>query len=177
MSSGNRSVMGVSMKSAIVMGLDISNGIEQFLADYGHLPLPIGSTPASRDLDTDSGPSRGLIALLAGKEAAGASIKPQNFRGIDYLEGVKPAKAFKKSGHLWADGLVIDRTPPAYSIVDAWGNLYHLRLDTDGDGWVENPDSNQAAEGRPKLKKRVIVWSPGKDGLEETWEDNPKSWD
>ena len=72
---------------------------------------------------------------------------------------------------------MIDRTPPAYSIVDAWGNLYHLRLDTDGDGWVENPDSNQAAEGRPKLKKLVIVWSPGKDGLEETWEDNPKSWD
>jgi len=174
---GSKILPNVRLKGSVLMSIAISDGIEQFLADYSHLPLPIGSTPASRDLDTDSGPSPGLIALLAGKEPAGASTKPQNFRGIDFLEGVKPAKAFKKYGHLWADGMVIDGTPPEYSIVDAWGNLYHLRLDTDGDGWVENPDPNQAADGQPKLKKRVIVWSAGKDGYEETWEDNPKSWD
>jgi hypothetical protein len=159
------------------MSIAISHSIEQFLADYGHLPLPTGSASAGRDLDTDTGSASGLVAVVTGKEPAGSSTKPQNLRGIDYLEGVKPAKVIKKTGPLWADGLVIDGTPPEYSIVDAWGNLYHLRLDTDGDGWVENPDSNEVADGRTKLKKRVIVWSAGKDGYEETWEDNPKSWD
>jgi hypothetical protein len=50
-------------------------------------------------------------------------------------------------------------------------------MDTDGDGWVVNPELNQVADGRTKLKKRVIVWSAGKDGREATWDDNARSWD
>jgi hypothetical protein len=42
---------------------------------------------------------------------------------------------------------------------------------------VENPNPDQVAEGQPKLNKRVIVWSAGKDGKETTWSDNPMSWD
>ena len=63
------------------------------------------------------------------------------------------------------------------SVVDGWGNFFRVRLDMDGDGSIENPCLDEALEGRAKLKARVIVWSPGKDGNDETWEDNPKSWD
>jgi len=163
------------------MSLAISNGIDQFLADHGSLPLPTDNAPAGRDLDADTGSASGLVAVLSGKEPADSSTKPQNPGGVDYLEGIKPAKQLKptraKSAPPWANGLMTEGTPPQYSIVDAWGNLYHLRLDTDGDGWVENPDPLQVADGRTKLKKRVIVWSAGKDGREATWEDNPMSWD
>ena len=169
------------MKRTAIMSLDISNGIEQFLADYSHFPLPTGSAPAGRDLDANTGSDSGLVAVLTGKEPASASTQPQNPRGIDYLEGIKPAKQLKptraKIAPPWANGLLTEGKPPVYSIVDAWGNLYHLRLDTDGDGWVENPNPDQVTEGRPKLNKRVIVWSAGKDGKEATWEDNPMSWD
>jgi hypothetical protein len=50
--SGSRPVWGVQMKSAVVMAMSISNGIDQFVTDYGHLPLSIGNAPADRDLDS-----------------------------------------------------------------------------------------------------------------------------
>jgi hypothetical protein len=52
-----------------------------------------------------------------------------------------------------------------------------VKLDTDYNKELENPDTNGVADGLTKLAKRVLVWSPGKDGKEETWEDNVKSWD
>ena len=157
--SGSRTVWGVQMKSAVVMAVSISHSADQFLADYGSLPLPTGNAPAGRDLDADTGSASGLVAVLTGKEPASSSTKPQNPGGVDYLEGIKPAKQLKptrsKIAPPWANGLMTEGTPPQYSIMDAWGNLYHLRLDTDGDGWVENPDPLQVADGRTKLKKRV----------------------
>jgi hypothetical protein len=166
----------VRQKESQVMGTALRNGIDQFLADYGRLPLPAGSTSATADLDTDSGVLSGLVSVLSGKETPSPSR--QNPRNTDYLEGLKPAKPNKKpGGPPWINGLIWDPALSVFSIVDGWGSFYRVRLDTDGDGLVENPSPNEVAEGRPQLKQRVIVWSPGKDGKDETWEDNPKSWE
>jgi hypothetical protein len=158
------------------MSMALSNAILQFLQDYGRLPLPPVGAPAKGDCDTDSGVLPGLVLVLLGKEPPG--LTSQNRRSRNYLEGVKPAKANKKSTGLpWINGLTEDSAHSQYSVVDGWGNIFRVRLDTDGDGFVENPDINDVAEGRTKVKQPVIVWSPGEDGKEEAWLDNPKSWD
>ena len=157
------------------MSLALSNGVEQFFADYTRLPLPLSGAPAKGDLDTDSGPSPGLVTLLVGHEPVGHML--QNPRRISYLDGLKQAKPGPKSdGPRWVNGLADDTITHALSVVDCWGNFYHVRLDTDGDGWVENPNPEAVLEGLTKLHRRVLVWSPGKDGHEQTWSDNPISW-
>lgn len=169
---------GVSIKEAGRMALGTSNSIEQFYADYNRLPLPQAQKTLIGDADTDTSPTTGLIQVLMGVEPEQA--EKQNPRNTDFLEEIKPAKASSKPDPAkyhgpWVNGLVLQ--DKAYSIVDAWGNYYRVRLDADGDKELDNPNLEQVAEGRARLPKRVIVWSPGKDGKEETWDDNPQSWD
>ena len=173
-------VDGVRKKGSIVMSIAISNAVEQFYAEYNRLPKPTSATDGS-DSDTTTESSEGLVKILIGKEGESQTI--QNPRNTDYAEGIKPAKASKKKASAnanggsdkWADGMVIE--DETYEIVDAYSNYYSIKLDSDYDKELENPNTLQVAEGRTKMTKRVLVWSPGKDGLEETWEDNVMSWD
>ncbi len=166
------------MKEAKVMTNAISNSINEFYAYYNRLPLPQAQKTQTGDVDTDTSPSTRLTQVLMGVEPE--QEEQQNPRRTDYLEGIKPAKANSKLGPSedrppWVNGLIFK--PNVYALVDGWGNIFRVRLDADGDGFVENPDLNGVAEGLTKLKQRVIVWSPGEDGKEETWSDNAKSWD
>ena len=63
-----------------------------------------------------------------------------------------------------------------YEIVDGWGNYFKMKLDTNYDQKLDNPNADEIAQGRGSLTKRVLVWSAGPDGKAETWEDNPRSW-
>ena len=176
--SDGRIPPGVRQKEAQVMAVAIRNSVEQFLADYGRLPVPEKTGNREEDTDSDTSSIEGLATILIGTESG--TTPRQNLQGVDYLEGIKPAKLSKKAGtpHAWSNGLIIDdKGINWYSIVDSWGNIFRVRLDTDGGGFVENPDLNGVADGLTKVKQRVIVWSPGEDGKEETWTDNPKSWD
>ena len=87
----------------------------------------------------------------------------------------KAATAQAGGSDKWRNGLVLE--DENIEIVDGWGNYYKVKLDTDYNKELENPDTNGVEDGLTKLAKRVLVWSPGKDGKEETWEDNVKSWD
>jgi hypothetical protein len=176
--SDGRIPPGVRQKEARVMAVAIRDSVEQFLADYGRLPVPEKAGNREEDTDSDTSSIEGLATILIGTESG--TTPRQNLQGVDYLEGIKPAKLSEKAGtpHAWSNGLIIDdKGINWYSIVDSWGNIFRVRLDADGDGFVENPDLNGVAEGLTKVKQRVIVWSPGEDGKEETWTDNPKSWD
>lgn len=64
------------------------------------------------------------------------------------------------------------------AVVDPWGNVYRCRFDHDGDDEVENPFQSGAF-----VRKTVLVWSLGPDGLADTASenspanrDNPRSW-
>lgn len=172
-------VEGVRKKGSAVMALAISNAVEQFYSDYNRLPKPTSATEGA-DSDTTTEAGEGLVKVLIGKEGEVESI--QNPRNIDYAEGIKAAKTAKKAmasasggSDKWVDGLVAE--DDSYEIVDAWGNYYKVKLDSDYNKEVENPNTDQVAEGRTKIMKKVLVWSPGKDGKEETWSDNVMSWD
>lgn len=174
----NKIVQGVKKKEAGIMAIAISNSVEQFYADYNRLPKPTSATDGA-DSETTTESGEGIVKVLIGKEGESESI--QNPRNVDYAEGIKQAKAGKQkaatagASDKWSNGLVYE--DENYSIVDAWGNYYKIKLDSDYSKDVENPNIDQVAEGRTKIPKRVIVWSPGKDGKEETWDDNVMSWD
>lgn len=173
-------VENVRKKEAQIMAVAVANAVEQFYADYNRLPKPSSATDGA-DSDTTTEGGEGLVKVLTGKEGEEGAV--QNTRKVDYAEGIKPAKIVKgKSGTAqagasdkWRNGLVLE--DENIEIVDSWGNYFKVKLDTDYNRELENPDTNGVAEGLTKLTKRVIVWSPGKDGKEETWEDNVKSWD
>lgn len=170
---------GVRRKEGSVMAMAVSNAVTQFYADYNRLPKPVSATDgADNDCTTES--ADGLVKVLLGKEGEVELV--QNSRNTNYLEGIKPAKknatpkpAFAGASADWTNGLV--STDETVEIVDPWGNYFKVRLDGDYNSELENPSLDEVAEGRTTLPKRMLVWSSGKDGKEETWEDNVKSWD
>ncbi|RYD34581.1 MAG: prepilin-type N-terminal cleavage/methylation domain-containing protein [Verrucomicrobiaceae bacterium] len=162
-----------------VLGKGIADAVTQYYGDYNRLPRP-SSASAGDDSSTDTSAGEGMIKVLTGKEGEADTI--QNSRKTNYLEGMKAAKArtgIRKAespgSDKWVSGLVMEEGSP--EAVDGWGNYFSMRLDSNYDGEMENPNTDEVGEGRAKLPNRVIVWSAGKDGKEETWEDNIKSWD
>ena len=168
-------VEGVRKRVEPAAAVAISNAVQQFRADYDRLPLPSGPLPAGGDRDTDTSPAHGFVAVLLGKEWRMGDH--QNMRNTNYVEGTKPAKPKPGGDYPWKDGLIFDATTGAYGVVDYQGKPYRLRLDTNSDKQLANPNPDEVVKGRPTLSKQVIVWGAGKDGKWETWDDNPKSWD
>ena len=171
-------VEGVRKKEATIMSIAVANGVEQFYSDYNRLPKSVSST-AGEDSETSTESTEGVVKVLVGKE--GDAEKVQNPRNTNYLEGLKQAKPAPKNkkataggSDKWVNGLADE--DGEYSVVDAWGNYYKIKLDSDYDGKIENPNTEKVADGVKDVIKREIVWSPGKDGKEETWEDNIMSW-
>jgi hypothetical protein len=152
----------------------ISNAVEQFHVDYNQLPLPSGPQQGG-DRDTDTSPAHGFTAVLLGQEAD--SSPRQNRNVTNYLEGFRPAKPKPTNDSPWQIGVISDPTTGSFGMVDFSGKPYRIRLDTNSDQEVANPNPDEVAAGRPTLPKRVIVWGAGKDGKWETWDDNPKSWE
>ena len=172
-------VEGVRKKESQMMALAIANAVTQFYADYNRLPKSASSTAGS-DSETSTEGAEGIVKVLIGKEGENDAL--QNPRGTNYAEGLKPAKPNTKTkaaaagaSDKWVNGLVFE--DDNYEIVDGWGNYYKMKLDSNYDKELENPNLDEIAQNRTRLPKQVIVWSAGKDGKEETWDDNPKSWD
>lgn len=147
--------------SAQSAAVTILNAIDQYHTDYDFFPAPT-SAVKGHDIETDSTAEEGLILILKGMDITA------NSRKTDYLGDIKDAKTLEGANRL--DGLV--RDADAISLVDPRGQPYLIRLDGDGDGYVEDP-SNPGT----MLHKTAIVWSAGKDGDPATWGDNIKSWD
>jgi hypothetical protein len=138
----------------------VINAISQFEADYGQLPLPKNRIK-SPDWDTDTSIAEGFISVLKGCDTG------QNTKGTDYVGEFKDAKHV---GNALIDGLLHDEDD-GIALYDPWGHYYHIRLDGDGDGSVADPE-----KPGERLKQRVIIWSAGKDGDPDTWNDNVISW-
>jgi hypothetical protein len=168
---------GCGRPESAIMATAIANGIEQFRADYHTLPLPSVPSPPSSDTDTDTSPAHPFIGILRGKEPERETR--QNPRSIDFIEGIKQAKKSppKEVPMIRKTGLYLDESTGHYGIVDPWGTPFRIRLDTNNDKMVLNPNADQVSDGRTAMPKHVLVWSAGKDRNWDTWDDNPMSWD
>ncbi|MEO0415354.1 MAG: hypothetical protein AAF226_10425 [Verrucomicrobiota bacterium] len=57
-----------------------------------------------------------------------------------------------------------------YSLYDPWGSLFRVVFDSDDDNRIAHPFSGAS------IGARVLVWSPGPDGIDGT-DDDVKSWE
>ena len=143
----------------------VYNAIDQYHTEYDYLPEPTSATKGT-DCESDTTAEEGLVAILKGMN------KEQNSKKMDYLGDIKDAK--KASGKL-VSGLVRDAESIAF--VDPWGYHYKVKLDLDLDGEMDNPNDEDAANGRAQIHKSAVVWSIGKDGDSKVWKDNAGSWE
>lgn len=181
------------------MAASIASAVFEYCNKYQVFPEPAAPESAEsglhHDADTDLDTSAGnwFVTVLAGEdydsppsrisatesregsragERSEGQKNSQNPEQIDFLEGIKPAKLPR-----WINGRYIDAATGRRGIVDSWGREFRIRLDTDNNNLLANPNPLEVAEGRTTLRGRVIVWCAGKDGDWNTWEDNLKSWE
>lgn len=131
----------------------------------------------SGDTDLDSSSSHKLITMLLGAKPTDAPTldHPQN----NYLEGIRQARRNPDPGSTprFTDGIYLDKTTGNWAVVNQWGNPFRIRLDTNKDAEIANPNTIQTAAGRLVIiNTSALVWSSGKDGDWDTWEDNFTSW-
>lgn len=129
---------------------DIVTGLKQYQVDYGRFPVPAGQA-AEDMLDLDSGSA--VLKVLLGEN-------PQrlNPKAVRYIE--------PKIGKAGAGGLI--GAGDDYSLVDPWGQPYHVVLDLNYDGRLANPDAQNedaeiAGEALTQLPVSVLVFSSGPD--------------
>lgn len=173
--TANRIVESPKLTASRIRGKNISDAIDQFYEKYNRLPVPSGKKSNPQEsIDTDSSPDSGLIRILLGREPDGTA--KQNTGNINFLADLNSADSIEgPHATQWLEGILADDPNP--SLIDAWGNFYRIRLDSRYSGQLPNPDSDEPDGGRSVIFKRCIVWSAGTDGEEDTWSDNPKSWD
>ncbi len=139
---------------------NLKNAISAYRTEYREFPL----LDPSNDLTVESGHL--LMDVIFGSDAHRAP-GGRNPRGITFFSD----KAAARMGDgRFRNGVTVDDTT-AGELWDPWGNHYRVRIDTNGDGKVENPEAPGTL-----LPESILVWSAGPDGDFERWKDNVKSW-
>lgn len=100
--------------------------------------------------------------LLRPLMAAESELNPRKIRFYD------PPESKKGKNGLWRD----PSGSPRIQLRDPWGGLYRIRIDSDGDGKIVNPE-DPAGE---RISSGVITYSAGPDQDFDTWKDNVTSW-
>lgn len=139
---------------------NLKNAIAAYEKEYQHHPL---LDPAN-DLTVETG--HALMDVILGSDGQ-RTPGGRNSRGIIFYTD-KSAKPFGEGS--FRNGVTLDNTNGG-KLWDPWGNHYRVRLDTNGDGKIENP-----AAPATHLPESIAVWSAGPDGDFETWADNVKTW-
>jgi len=140
----------------------VANGLKQYQVDYGRFPMPAGQATENL-LDLDSGSA--VLKVLLGENPQRLNPKAERY--------IEP-----KIGKAGAGGLI--GAGDDYSLVDPWGQPYHVVLDLNYDGRLANPDAQNedaeiAGEALAQLPVSVLVFSSGPDKKLYT-RDDVVSW-
>jgi prepilin-type N-terminal cleavage/methylation domain-containing protein len=161
---------------------DLRLAITSYQVDYNRYPVNpslLSAASSGQDIpalptDENSGMVGALTTLTTsagGGGAAGANLNPKNIKFIDL-----PIARNGKFG-------LVNAQPP-YKLVDLWGTVYYVLLDTNGDLQVTNPDlgnsdpkisANTVSPPPKMLPLEVGVYSWGQD-LKYQTQDDVVSW-
>lgn len=140
---------------------NLKSALSAYFTEYRVYPV---EAAGEGDVTIDS--DHTLMDILLGSDKA-AGPGGKNPRRVAFYAD----KAAKPIGEgRFRSGITLDADGGG-ALWDPWGNHYRITLDTDFNNQVENPES--PGNGFPEL---ILIWSAGKDGDFDTWEDNPKSW-
>lgn len=145
-------ILEAMVKAKVVNGKNIcvalEGAIDRFESDYSYLPYdPNSSVPES---DTSSGNTirtdSNFMSVLAGVE------ENVNFKQNRYFETNEP-KGSNTSNY--KDGMIVEGDRAR--LYDAWGEAYHILIDYDLDGVMDNPFKS----GKEVTGKKALVYSTG----------------
>jgi prepilin-type N-terminal cleavage/methylation domain-containing protein len=164
---------------------DLRLAIGSYQVEYNRYPVNsslLSAASSGQDIqavptDENSG-IVGALSTISAASSSGSSgssssqnLNPKDIKFIDL--------PIAKNGMF---GLV--NAQPPYKLVDLWGTVYYVLLDTNGDKQVANPDLNNsdpkiaanAISPPPKmLPVEIAVYSWGQDKIQQT-QDDVVSW-
>lgn len=134
---------------------DFSVALRTYRTEYNRFPISVLASGKDAELR-----SRGnVLTALTGQ---GDKLNPRKIKFVDL-----PAAKGQKQGLYQDQG--------EWLLVDPWGEMYYLALDTDVDNRVANPDPTDA-KVTPFLGGGTLIYSAGPDRDPTTWGDNVCSW-
>lgn len=137
--------------------MNIQVAIKAYYTEYNRFPAS-GNSEGPFNSDAQ------IMDVLMASDSA----KKENPRGINFMDNPKIAKSAKDQG--WYE--------PLRQLNDPWGKPYEIYFDGDDNGEMNIPAQYQKKFGDGgAIKKQILVCSGGKDGKQETAEDNITSWD
>ncbi|MES2737201.1 MAG: hypothetical protein V4672_12830 [Verrucomicrobiota bacterium] len=135
---------------------DLTIATGNFRTEYNRFPLP---APIDETKDMFLRSKGAIFAALLGQD------DKQNPRKIKFVD--LPLAKDQKNG--------LSQETGEWVLVDRWGEMYYLGMDTNEDNRIDNPES-EGAKSQPFLSASIIVYSSGPDRDPKTWEDNVCSW-
>ncbi|WP_395730410.1 type II secretion system protein [Prosthecobacter sp.] len=165
---------------------DMRSAITSYQVDYNRWPVnPSLLSAASSGQDVPALPTdenSGIVGALTtlttsssgGGSGGGSGAVNLNPKGIKFID--LPTARNGKFG-------LVNAQPP-YKLVDLWGTVYYVLLDTNGDLQVTNPDlgnsdpkisANAISPPPQKLPLEVAIYSWGQD-LKQQTPDDVVSW-
>ena len=145
--------------------LQLKNAISSYYTEYRRYPTrDSGPEDASRPLLSDE-PLMDIL-LASDAETAPGGLNTRRHVSLSHREA-KPLGGgrFRGGIRLNDDG--------GGTFWDPWGNHYRVLMDLDHDGRVPAPGFVKSASYLPAS---IIVWSPGRDELDEDSGDNVTTW-
>ena len=147
-----------TFKDDLTTATHLKNAIESYILEYRKAPWTIGIQQSDVEFSSDLE----FMNCVSGGEGESAAI--QNPQGIVFFyryPGSRDRRAYMRDAELQL---------LANDLRDSYGKHYQIRIDANGDGKVANPTTKELIE------EQVLIWSAGKDGNFETWQDNVASW-
>jgi prepilin-type N-terminal cleavage/methylation domain-containing protein len=129
----------------------IVTAVNAYYTEYGTYPLPEGINADGYTVGVGGASSKDVFDALRGMPS---SLNPRRIAFINPAE-VKD-RNHPRSGVA---------PPPNGQFYDPWGQPYVLRMDADYDEQVPNPYPPDAGAGPTRVRRGVIAWSQGRDGI------------
>jgi prepilin-type N-terminal cleavage/methylation domain-containing protein len=143
---------------------NLKNAISAYFTEYRKYPVD-AQMEETEPIRTD----KVLMDVLLGSDTA-AEKGGLNPRRIAFFtdKAAKPAGdgKFRKGVKLESDG--------GGELWDPYADYYYVRLDLDYNNRTKKPDWDESES--EFIPESVLIWSAGKDNLEEEIKDNIKTW-
>ena len=136
----------------------LRKAVQSYMLEYHKAPGTSGILQSDVEFSSDLE----FMKCVSGGESESAAV--QNPRAIVFFyryPGSRDRRAYMRDAELKL---------LANDLRDSYGKHYQIRIDANGDGKVANPTTKELIE------EQVLIWSAGKDGNFETWQDNVASW-
>lgn len=139
---------------------NLKNAIAAYFTEHRKFPINDSSLQKTIEIDSDH---RLMQFLIPQQRSFNEQQSPRNIQF--YADKTAKQTRDKK----WVNG-IRESKDGSIEVFDNYGNNFRISIDLGISRKMISPDSKEP------IPETVLVWSAGKDGNFDTWDDNPKTW-